>query len=222
MRPVKTTTTAASGDRNNNISNNVLIVDFSVVGTNPLHPLGKELRSVIWNALDQAERDASITSVILFGGNGDANFTAGADITEFAQYEKAGRLKVDDGGGDVVPTLVDIVDRIELFSKPVVAAIRGICLGGGLEIALSCHYRICDESAKLGLPEVSQSFVFGVGGEARRGSSGSEIVAHNSRSRWFLFRLLPNMYLLGRFRLASYRVQEVLSVFPGWWACQKH
>eukprot|EP00529_Nitzschia_sp_RCC80_P010068 CAMPEP_0113496966 /NCGR_PEP_ID=MMETSP0014_2-20120614/30389_1 /TAXON_ID=2857 /ORGANISM="Nitzschia sp." /LENGTH=770 /DNA_ID=CAMNT_0000390895 /DNA_START=56 /DNA_END=2368 /DNA_ORIENTATION=+ /assembly_acc=CAM_ASM_000159 len=141
----------------------VMVIDFSTVGQNPLHPLGQELRTVIWNSLDVAEQDPAVGSIVLFGGG--TNFSAGADITEFAKYESAGSL--NDGSDNKVVSLVDIIDRIETFKKPVIAAISGICFGGGLEISLACHYRICDTTAKLGLPEVSIGVIPGGGGTQR-------------------------------------------------------
>src|SRR4029079_15737917 len=81
-------------------------------------------------------------------------FFAGADITEF-------------GKPPVMPWLPQVVDRIEACTKPVVAAIHGTALGGGLEVALACHYRVALPSAKLGTPEVKLGLLPGAGGTQR-------------------------------------------------------
>lgn len=140
----------------------VLVVDFSSVGRNPLNPLGIQLRKLIWEALDKAENDKDISSVVLTGGK-SGNFSAGADLTEFGQLQGAKNI----GSGDGFFPLVELVTKIEDFSKPVVAAISGNALGGGLEVALSCHYRIADKSGKFGLPEVNVGVIPGAGGTQR-------------------------------------------------------
>mmetsp|Transcript_12872 Transcript_12872/g.30387 ORF Transcript_12872/g.30387 Transcript_12872/m.30387 type:complete len:745 (-) Transcript_12872:51-2285(-) len=145
-------------------SGSTLVVDFSQISTNPVNPLGIKLRRSIWEALDKAESDKSIGSVILYGG--PSNFSAGADLTEFAQHRKnVAMQKVGDGKNFF--QLTDLVNKIENFSKPVVAAISGNALGGGLEVALSCHYRVTDGSGKFGLPEVHVGVIPGAGGTQR-------------------------------------------------------
>lgn len=93
-----------------------------------------------------------------------SNFSAGADLTEFGQIKKN---PGSDGENKKVFPLIEVVKRIENFSKPVVAAISGNALGGGLEVALSCHYRITDETGKFGLPEVNVGVIPGAGGTQR-------------------------------------------------------
>lgn len=137
-----------------------LVVNFSSVGKNPLNPLGLNLRRHIWEALDKAESDDSIGSVILYGGA--ANFSAGADLSEFGQLKNS----APEEGKKFFP-LIELVPRIENFSKPVVAAISGNALGGGLEVAMSCHYRVTDASGKFGLPEVHVGVIPGAGGTQR-------------------------------------------------------
>ena len=140
----------------------VLVIDFSSVGRNRLNPLGLKLRKLIWESLDRAEKDNEVKAVILTGGK-SGNFSAGADLTEFGQLQGAKNI----GGGEGLFSLVELVDKIENFSKPVVAAISGNALGGGLEVALSCHYRVSDESGKFGLPEVNVGVIPGAGGTQR-------------------------------------------------------
>ena len=154
-----------------------LVVNFSNVAgkSNPLNPLGLKLRALIWQGLDEAEHNPSIGSVILFGGRSSLsqshNFSAGADLTEFGQILKQSgsplNVKNDDNDGKQFYPLVDLVTKIENFPKPVVAAISGNALGGGLEICMSCHYRIADSTGKFGLPEVNVGVIPGAGGTQR-------------------------------------------------------
>jgi 3-hydroxyacyl-CoA dehydrogenase len=139
----------------------VLVVDFSTVSRNPLNPLGLELRKHIWQSLDEADVDPDIKSVILTGGS--LNFSAGADLTEFGKLSAASSGSISD---DIFP-LIDLVTKIENFPKPVIAAVTGNALGGGLEIALSCHYRITDTKGIFGLPEVHVGVIPGAGGTQR-------------------------------------------------------
>lgn len=141
-----------------------LVVDFSSIGSNPLNPLGLNLRRLIWEALQKAETDKSIGSVILYGGA--SNFSAGADLTEFGQFEKNVGAATSNASKQFFP-LVELVGKIENFSKPVVAAISGNALGGGLEVAMSCHYRVTDGTGKFGLPEVHVGVIPGAGGTQR-------------------------------------------------------
>jgi len=134
-------------------SKTTLVVNFSSASRNPLNPLGVDLRKLIWLALDKAEKDSSIGSVILYGGG--KTFSAGADITEFGLV---GKPKYSND---------ELVNKIENFTKPVVAAISGNTLGGGLEVAMSCHYRVTDETGKFGLPEVHVGVIPGAGGTQR-------------------------------------------------------
>ena len=97
-------------------------------------------------------RDRAIDAVVLIGGA--IAFSAGADLAEVDREP-------------VPPFLPEVVDVIEACPKPVVAAIRGVTLGGGLEIALGCHYRLAAPSARLGLPEVKLGFLLGAGGTQR-------------------------------------------------------
>ena len=118
----------------------------------PVNALGAAVRQGLVAAIEQVEQDDSIKgAVIACEGQ---TFFAGADITEF-------------GKSPVMPWLPQVVDTIENCSKPVVAAIHGTALGGGLEVALGCHYRVAVRSAKLGVPEVKLGLLPGAGGTQR-------------------------------------------------------
>ena len=128
--------------------------DILVVTSNnpPVNALGAAVRQGLVAAIEQAEDDDAIKAVVIRCEG--QTFFAGADITEF-------------GKPPVMPWLPEVVDRIENCSKPVVAAIHGTALGGGLEIALGCHYRVAVPSAKLGVPEVKLGLLPGAGGTQR-------------------------------------------------------
>ncbi|WP_447643025.1 MULTISPECIES: enoyl-CoA hydratase-related protein [Chitinophagaceae] len=94
-------------------------------------------------------------------GSGEKSFVAGADIKEFADYGMADAITMSQNGQ------INVFDKIENLKKPVIAAINGFTLGGGLELALACHIRYASENAKLGLPEVTLGLIPGYGGTQR-------------------------------------------------------
>ena len=112
------------------------------------------MRQGLVAAIEQAEADDSVKAVVIACEG--QTFFAGADITEFGTPKAFAE-----------PMLPQVVDRIEACTKPVVAAIHGTALGGGLEVALGCHYRVALPSAKLGTPEVKLGLLPGAGGTQR-------------------------------------------------------
>ncbi|MEW6372937.1 MAG: 3-hydroxyacyl-CoA dehydrogenase NAD-binding domain-containing protein [Pseudomonadota bacterium] len=118
----------------------------------PVNALGVDVRRGLLEAIDAADGDASVKAIVLAGAG--RNFLGGADIREF-------------GKPPMPPALPDVCNRIEASDKLVVAAIHGAALGGGLEIAMSAHYRVALTSAKLGLPEVALGLLPGAGGTQR-------------------------------------------------------
>lgn len=128
--------------------------DILVVTSNnpPVNALGAAVRIGLDAAVTQAEEDDSIKAVVLICEG--QTFFAGADITEFSKPP-------------VEPMLPAVIARIEALDKPVIAAIHGTALGGGLETALACHYRVAVPSAKLGVPEVKLGLLPGAGGTQR-------------------------------------------------------
>ena len=120
----------------------------------PVNGLGHALRSGIVAALDQALADPQVQAIVLTGSA--RAFSGGADVREFGT-PKAGQE----------PTLPSVIRALDGATKPVVAAIAGVCLGGGLELALGCHYRVALPDASLSLPEVKLGLLPGAGGTQR-------------------------------------------------------
>ncbi len=118
----------------------------------PVNALGQAVRAGLAEAMAEAAGDDAIQAVVICCEG--RTFFAGADITEF-------------GKPPVGPSLPEVIDAIEASAKPVIAAIHGTALGGGLEVALGCHYRIAVASARLGLPEVKLGILPGAGGTQR-------------------------------------------------------
>ncbi|TXH79557.1 MAG: 3-hydroxyacyl-CoA dehydrogenase [Rhizobium sp.] len=118
----------------------------------PVSALSADVRTGLMAAFGHAETDSNVAAVVLTGAGN--SFIGGADIKEF-------------GKPPVEPHLPDVISRIEAFPKPVIAAINGAALGGGLEVALACHRRLAASAAKLGLPEVKLGIVPGAGGTQR-------------------------------------------------------
>lgn len=128
--------------------------EIAVITVNnpPVNALSHAVREGILNHVTACDTDDSIKAIVIACEG--RTFIAGADIKEFGAPPKA-------------PHLPDVVQAIEDTSKPVVAAIHGTALGGGLEIALGCHYRVALSSAKIGLPEVKLGILPGAGGTQR-------------------------------------------------------
>ena len=133
------------------IDRGVAVVTFA---NPPVNGLSHALRSGLAGALDRAASDPAIGAVVLAGAG--AMFSGGADIREFGTAASSAE-----------PTLRRLIEKVEGSPKPVVAAIAGVCLGGGLELAMGAHYRVASVSAKLGLPEVKLGLLPGAGGTAR-------------------------------------------------------
>jgi 3-hydroxyacyl-CoA dehydrogenase len=130
--------------------------DVLIVKSNnpPVNALGHAVRKGLVAAIEEAEGDGSVKAVVIACEG--QTFFAGADVSEFGTPKAFEQ-----------PMLPNVVDAIENCSKPVVAAIHGTALGGGLEVALGCHYRVAVPSAKLGVPEVKLGLLPGAGGTQR-------------------------------------------------------
>jgi 3-hydroxyacyl-CoA dehydrogenase len=120
----------------------------------PVNSLGHALRQKVHTAVVAAQADSSVRALVLIGT--EKAFSAGADVSEFGKPSQA-----------AFPLITDVFARIDACTKPVVAAISGVALGGGLELALACHARVSLATAKLGLPEVTLGLIPGAGGTQR-------------------------------------------------------
>jgi enoyl-CoA hydratase len=125
-----------------------------------LNALNKETIQELHTALDAANKDAK-TGVIILTGSGEKAFVAGADIKEFADFS------VEQGGELAQKGQEILFDFVANLSTPVIAAVNGFALGGGLELAMASHIRIASTNAKMGLPEVSLGVIPGYGGTQR-------------------------------------------------------
>jgi len=125
-----------------------------------MNALNKETIQELHNALSSANEDAQVGVVILTGA-GEKAFVAGADIKEFAHFNIA-------QGGELAQKGQEILfNFIENMNKPVIAAVNGFALGGGLELAMASHIRVASDNARMGLPEVGLGVIPGYGGTQR-------------------------------------------------------
>ena len=136
------------------------ITTITINRPNKLNALNRDTIQELHDALDAANTDAN-TKVIIITGSGDKAFVAGADISEFAHFN------VENGGKLAAKGQELLFDFVENLSTPVIAAVNGFALGGGLELAMACHFRIASDSAKMGLPETSLGVIPGYGGTQR-------------------------------------------------------
>lgn len=125
-----------------------------------LNALNKATIKELNQAFDSENKDRS-TRAIIITGSGEKAFVAGADISEFAHFS------VEEGGKLAAKGQELLFDFVENLSTPVIAAVNGFALGGGLELAMSAHFRIASDNAKMGLPEVTLGVIPGYGGTQR-------------------------------------------------------
>lgn len=125
-----------------------------------LNALNRDTIQELHEAFRKAQDEAEV-KVIILTGSGEKAFVAGADISEFADFSpEEGKKLAADGQAK-------LFDFVANLSKPVIAAVNGFALGGGLELAMAAHFRIASENAKMGLPEVSLGVIPGYGGTQR-------------------------------------------------------
>lgn len=125
-----------------------------------LNALNRETIQELHEAFKEADEDAE-TKVIIVTGSGEKAFVAGADISEFADYSVSQGAELASQGQAL------LFDFVAHLSTPVIAAVNGFALGGGLELAMSAHFRIASDNARMGLPEVSLGVIPGYGGTQR-------------------------------------------------------
>ena len=142
------------------LSLNNRILRITINRESKLNALNKLTLAELHVALSDAFQNAEVGGIILTGA-GPKAFVAGADISEFADLNAdEGRIFAQEGHHKVF-------DRMHASEKPIIAAINGFALGGGLELAMACHIRIASENARLGLPEVTLGLIPGYGGTQR-------------------------------------------------------
>jgi len=125
----------------------------------PANALSRGIIAEVNAVLDEVENDDTVRVLVLHGEG--RFFSAGADIKEFTEVTSGDEFSKLASNGQ------QVFERVESFSKPIIAAIHGAALGGGLELAMSCHLRFVTESAKLGLPELQLGLIPGFGGTQR-------------------------------------------------------
>ena len=125
-----------------------------------LNALNKETLKEINLAINNAIHDKNIRGIIITGA-GEKAFVAGADISEFSSFNSS------EGKQLAIEGHQNVFDLIENCPKPIIAAINGFALGGGLELAMACHIRMASINAKMGLPEVTLGLIPGYGGTQR-------------------------------------------------------
>jgi enoyl-CoA hydratase len=135
------------------------ILTITVNRPDKLNALNRDTIQEIGSAVRDAEKDPSIKGIIITG-SGEKAFVAGADISEFSAYSVSEGMDLSRAGHKVF-------DSIEQCTKPVVAAVNGFALGGGCELAMSCHLRVASSNAKFGQPEVKLGLIPGYAGTQR-------------------------------------------------------
>lgn len=141
-----------------NLNENILTI--TVNRPSKLNALNKKTIGELHEAFKDARSDEEV-KVVIITGSGEKAFVAGADISEFSDYS------VEEGKELAAQGQNTLFDYVANFPKPVIAAVNGFALGGGLELAMAAHFRVASENAKMGLPEVSLGVIPGYGGTQR-------------------------------------------------------
>lgn len=136
------------------------ILTITINRPNQLNALNMATIQELHQAFSEADLDKNIRAIIITG-SGTKAFVAGADIKEFAHFDESQGRALSEKGHDI------LFDFVENLSTPVIAAVNGFALGGGLELAMAAHFRIASDNAKMGLPEVSLGVIPGYGGTQR-------------------------------------------------------
>lgn len=145
---------------------NILIQDegnirlITINRPDKLNALNRDLIAGLADAMEAADEDKNVRVIILTGA-GDKAFVAGADIAEFAHFDHKEGRELSAKGHKT------LFNKIEELGTPVIAAVNGFALGGGLELAMACHVRYASDRARMGLPEVSLGVIPGYGGTQR-------------------------------------------------------
>lgn len=140
--------------------NNGGILTITINRPSKLNALNKETINELHESFKEAEFNDEV-KVIILTGSGEKAFVAGADISEFSDFSAEEGKQLAAKGQEI------LFNYVANFPKPVIAAVNGFALGGGLELAMAAHFRIASENAKMGLPEVSLGVIPGYGGTQR-------------------------------------------------------
>jgi enoyl-CoA hydratase len=146
--------------------NNIVVEEENPIATitinrpSKLNALNKETIQELHDAFKALNKDKDVKAIILTG-SGEKAFVAGADISEFSNFS------IKEGGKLAAKGHKQLFDFVEKLSTPVIAAVNGFALGGGLELAMACHFRVASDNARMGLPEVSLGVIPGYGGTQR-------------------------------------------------------
>lgn len=146
--------------QNITIDHNEKVAILTINRPKKLNALNRDTIQELHNALMELKANESVRAIIMTG-SGEKAFVAGADISEFADYG------VEEGQNLAAKGQELLFDVVENFPKPIIAAVNGFALGGGLELAMSAHFRTASTNAKMGLPEVSLGVIPGYGGTQR-------------------------------------------------------
>ena len=140
------------------IDNKIALI--TITRPQSLNALNSSTISELSSAFSELETNNDVR-VLIITGSGEKSFVAGADIKEFSDFGEAQAQELARNGQN------SLFNKIENLSKPVIAAVNGFALGGGLELAMACHIRYASENARLGLPEVTLGLIPGYGGTQR-------------------------------------------------------
>ncbi|WP_299062541.1 enoyl-CoA hydratase-related protein [uncultured Polaribacter sp.] len=142
------------------VEKNNSLAQITINRPKKLNALNSTTIKELHEAFELLEDDENMRAIIVTG-SGEKAFVAGADIAEFAHFAEQEGVNLAREGQEL------LFNYVENLSKPVIAAINGFALGGGLELAMSCHFRVAADTAKMGLPEVSLGVIPGYGGTQR-------------------------------------------------------
>lgn len=189
------------------------IMTITINRPDKMNALNKDVISELSQAMDDVMSNADVKTVILTGA-GEKAFVAGADISEFTALDAAGGKALAQKGQD------GVFNKIENCPKPVVAAVNGFALGGGCELAMSCHFRIAAENAKFGQPEVNLGLIPGYGGTQRmtqligKGKTmelmmtGDMVGAEEAKALGLVNHVFPQAELLAKVREILQKIQS--------------
>jgi len=177
-----------------------------------MNALNKDVIGELSQVMDEVYQNAEIKSAIITGA-GEKAFVAGADISEFTSLDSTAGAALAQKGQQ------SVFDKIENCGKPVIAAVNGFALGGGCELAMSCHFRVASEGAKFGQPEVNLGLIPGYGGTQRltqlvgKGKAmelmmtGDMIGADEAKALGLVNHVFPQAELLAEARKIAKKIQ---------------